>query len=395
MISQSFGGYGDKINGYPLWQERAILVLTNTCRMSPVEYRDAFVGQYNILLPENYPPVPPLYWNLNLNIASRFHCIQMADTCGMTHNSCNGENFSTRLQKFYLNKSYNIGENIATGNSSPIATMKQWIMDATSGVPAGDLTNCSGGRCDGHRWNIMNKNYKEIGTGYDSGAIQYKYFWCQDFGGGKPEFVNPIVSGVHLFVETGKITFLANYFDTLGKPQDKSLFVDDQEIDMSLLMGNDSAGTYSVVLTRAQACRYYYFSFTDIKGKKWRYPEEGYLVTYGEGSCIKDYISQESLSVNKRNIYSVKSDRNNIIIIDKQNLIEIYGIQPIYNLSLLNIQIIDIKGRIIYNILNPFIKKEIEKYVIFLDNNKLRGVYLVKINFTKDNIINKHIRHSE
>jgi hypothetical protein len=293
----SFAGYGDKTNGLPNWQERAILVLTNACRMSPVQYRDTYVGAYSILLPANYPAARPLYWNLALNTSARFHAIQMADTCGMIHNSCNGESFSTRVQKFYNNKSYTIGEDIATGNATPQATMKQWLMDATNNVPAVDNAMCGTSRCDGHRWNIMNKGYREMGTGYDSGAIQYRYFWCQDFGGGKAEFNNPIVSGVHVFTEAGKTTFMANFFDSIGKPQDASVYVDNQKTAMTLLMGADSAGTYAVAVTKGSTCRYYYFSFTDSKGKAWRYPETGYLVTQGEGTCARDFVPPESLSV--------------------------------------------------------------------------------------------------
>jgi hypothetical protein len=145
----------------------------------------------------------------------------------------------------------------------------------------------------------MNRGYKEMGTGYAYGAMQYNYFWCQDFGGGKAEFNNPIVSGVHVFVETGKTTFMANYFDSIGKPLEASLYIDNQKTPMALLMGKDSAGTYAVALTKGSACRYYYFAFTDSKGKVWRYPETGYLVTQGEGTCAKDFVPPESLSVRK------------------------------------------------------------------------------------------------
>lgn len=298
-------GYGDRVNGYPNWQERAILVLTNACRMAPVQYRDAYVGAaYSILLPANYKAVPPLYWNLQLATAARFHCVQMADTCGMTHNSCNGDAFSTRLQSFYKNKSATIGEDIATGYADPFSTMQQWLLDKDStGKVAADLSFCpptTTMRCDGHRWNIMYKAYREIGTGYAYGAKPFRYFWDQDFGGGKPEFDNPIVSGVHLFPETGKTTFMANYFDSVGKPSEASLYVDNQKTAMTLAMGADSAGTYTVVLTKGSSCRYYYFSFKDSKGNVWRYPETGYLVTSGEGTCTKDFIPPESLSVNEQ-----------------------------------------------------------------------------------------------
>jgi hypothetical protein len=297
-VSSAFAGYGDKVNGLPNWQERAILVLTNACRMAPTQYRDKYLGAtYNILLPANYPAVPPVYWNLALNGSARFHAIQMADTCGMTHNSCNGDAFSTRIQLFYNNKSYTIGEDIAAGNTNPSATMTQWLLDEQNGTVPLDNTTCGTSRCDGHRWNIMSKSYREMGTGYAYGPQTYNYFWCQDLGGGAPEFGNPIVSAAHLFIETGKTTFLADYFDAAGKPSNPSLYVDNQKSSMTLLMGADSAGTYSVSLAKTTSCRNYYFTFTNAKGTLFRYPETGDLVTFGEGSCVRDFVPAESLSV--------------------------------------------------------------------------------------------------
>ncbi len=297
-VSLAFSGYGDKTNGYPNWQERAILVLTNACRMSPVQYKNQFVGStYSILLPANYPVVAPVYWNLALNQSSRFHAVEMADTCGLTHNSCNGDAFNTRVQLFYNNKSYTLGEDIAAGYSDPVSTMSQWLLDEQNNVVPADLSMCGTSRCDGHRWNIMNKSYREMGTGYAYGPQQYNYFWCQDLGGGKPEFSNPIVCGCHVFAPAGSITFLANYFDTAGKPTNPSIYINNQKSALTLLMGSDSAGTYSLAQTKSTACRTYYFTFTDAKGNGRRYPETGDLVTFGEGSCARDFVPQESLSV--------------------------------------------------------------------------------------------------
>jgi len=340
-IDISFAGYGDKTNGLPNWQERAILVLTNACRMAPTQYRDAYVGAYSILLPENYPAVKPVYWNMALNESARFHAIEMADTCGMTHNSCNGESFLTRIQKYYT-KSSTVGEDIATGNATPQATMQQWLMDATNNVPAVDNSTCGTSRCDGHRWNIMNNGYREMGTGYDSGAMQYKYFWCQDFGGGKPEFDNPIISGVHLFLETGKTTFMANFFDSLGKPQDAAVYIDNQKTALTLLMGADSAGTYGVALIKGADCRYYYFSFTDSRGTVWRYPETGYLVTRGEGTCTRDFIPPESLSVNN-SIFKGMSGYSGARVTIKKNVLTAFLMG--HESKILHSSIFDVRGR--------------------------------------------------
>ena len=58
-----------------------------------------------------------------------------------------------------------VGENIAVGNSTVDATMKQWLSSP------------------GHCANIMNRNFTEIGIGYDYGASStYKHYWVQNFG---------------------------------------------------------------------------------------------------------------------------------------------------------------------------------------------------------------------
>jgi hypothetical protein len=312
VIAGSYAGYGDVSGGLPLWKERQILVLTNACRMAPVQYRDAYVGNYAILDSSKYPPVSPLYFNINLGRSANAHALDMGDTCGvMQHNSCNGTSWDARVKAYYKTSSW-IGENIANGNADPFATINQWIMDSRQGtnLPAADSSLCtvSAGRvslCDGHRWNIMNKQYKEMGTGYAYGtnsALQYHYFWVQDFGGGSPAIANPIVGGTHFLRESGKTTFLANYWDpSLKAPTEASMYLEGQKYTMTLLMGSASRGTYQIVLARGSACRTYYFSFIDGSNKSWRYPEQGALTTAGEGGCTFEYEFPTSTRLSQKN----------------------------------------------------------------------------------------------
>ena len=286
-----FAGYGDKTNGYPNWQERAVIVLNNACRMAPQQYRDKYVGNYTILLPANYQAVKPLYWNLQLNTSARYHAVDMGTNCdSLTHFSCNGDSFSTRLHGFYT-KSTSIAENIAWGSSTPQAVLAMWIKETSGSSPVPD------GPGAGHRINLMNSRYREFGVGYEYGTKTKHYWWVQDFGGGKPDFNNPIVSGAHLFIETGKTAFYANYFDSLGKPQEASVVIDGTRYPLVLDVGTDSAGTYVYSTAKASSCRTYYFSFTDAKSKQWAYPETGHLSTQGEGTCTRDFVPAESLSV--------------------------------------------------------------------------------------------------
>jgi hypothetical protein len=296
----SLAGYGDVSGGLPSWKERQILVLTNACRMAPIQYRDTYVGSFAILDSSKYPAVPPLYLNPQLNASARAHSLDMGDTCGiMQHNSCNGTAWNTRIKAYYTASS-SIGENIAVGNADPFTTMNQWIMDTPQGSdqPAPDFSWCKtstgdSSRCDGHRSNIMSKQYKEMGAGYAYGtnsAARFHPFWVQDFGGGKPAYSNPIVGGSHFLKETGKTTFLANYYDpALKAPAEASVTIAGQKFTMTLKMGKPFQGTYELAASRGSACRDYFFSFTDAAGKTWRYPEQGTLVTSGEGGCTGEY----------------------------------------------------------------------------------------------------------
>ena len=309
LNSSAQTGYGDAIQGFPTMLERQMIVLTDACRMAPTQYRDAYVGAYAILDPADYPAVAPLYWNPQLNRSARDHAIDMGDTCGaLQHNSCNGTSWDARIKSFYTSSSW-IGENIAYGATDPFAALNLWLLDMqANSQPAGDLTwlvDAAGdsSRLDGHRWNIMFKTYQEFGTGYDYGAkagSKLHNFWVQDFGGGKSAYTNPIVAGGHFFIAAGKTTFLADFYDPSAQPpRNASITLAGQTSAMTLLMGNASRGTYQLVLARANNCRAYYFSFVDGNGKTWRYPEDGALVTSGEGSCTQEYVQAESLSAGK------------------------------------------------------------------------------------------------
>lgn len=291
-------GNGDKVDSFPSLSERQLLVLTNACRLAPAQYRDLYIGNFQVLLPSNYPAVRPLYWSLGLNKSAHAHCIDMANNCGMQHPSCDGTIWSARIQSFYNNKNSSIGENIATGNQTALATIKQWVLEVSNPTPTTVPPDKDAGGADGHRKNIMTATYKELGCGYayNSGR-QWYHFWTQDFAGGKPDFNNPLVAGCHFFIETGKTTFFVNYYDSSGiVPTEVSCTIDGQKSAMALAMGTTAKGTYSLVQTKGTLCRQYFFSCLR-NGTTCRYPEYGMLQTSGEGPCSQDYIAPENVSV--------------------------------------------------------------------------------------------------
>lgn len=258
-----------------------MLVITNACRMAPVEFRDAYLPTYpNILQPSSYPAVQPLYWNHQLNQSSRAHAADMASTPCFQHDSCDGTAWFTRIRSYYT-KNVALAENIASGFPDAMAVIRALIADG------GAADNSSG---DGHRRNIMNGNLREMGNGY---AVVGSRYYVQDFGGGAPEFVSPVAVGSHMFLGDGQITFWAGFHDVTGmSPQGAVLIIDGRGFDLSLVLGQTSSGTYEIKLPLGSACRNYFFQFVDGAGVVWRYPESGLLVTTEESGCSEEFVAQ-------------------------------------------------------------------------------------------------------
>lgn len=85
----------------------------------------------------------------------------MRDKNYFSHNSPTYGSPFEMLQQFGIKYSY-AGENIAGGQQSAQAVMTDWLNSS------------------GHRANILNKNYTEIGIGYVKGG-QYGTYWVQLF----------------------------------------------------------------------------------------------------------------------------------------------------------------------------------------------------------------------
>lgn len=287
-------GYGDPDPlwpEFPNWHESAILELTNACRMDPEGYRDKYVGNYSILLPPSYPVAGPVYWQVDLNRSARAQAADMAQNCGLQHESCNGDKWTVRIASYYKKSAPSIAENIATGGTQPQETMRQWIMDGNP--PASDKSAWAG-----HRTNIMSLSNREMGAGYAYGPVEHNHFWVQDFSGGKPSVCYRIPSASHIFTSKDSIRFMASYYDSLDRaPRDARVTIDGQSFGLTPHLGTSSRGTWAFDAASRAFCRNYYFTFTDSDGREWRYPEYGALVTYGEGDCEVSYLSPEDMIV--------------------------------------------------------------------------------------------------
>jgi uncharacterized protein YkwD len=108
--------------------------------------------------------VPPLTQNLQLQAASDAHAIDMAVHTFMSHKGSDWSSPYSRMKKAgYVVKS-TAGENVAMGQADVQVVMRAWMSDI------------------GHRRNVLNKSYKDIGAAVRVGRNGRPY-WVTDFGG--------------------------------------------------------------------------------------------------------------------------------------------------------------------------------------------------------------------
>ncbi|MFD7785199.1 CAP domain-containing protein [Streptomyces nojiriensis] len=97
--------------------------------------------------------------NAKLTKAAQDHSADMASHSNMSHTGSDGSDPGARITRAgYTWSTY--GENVAYGYSTPAKVMEGWM------------------NSQGHRENILNCSFKEIGIG----LAQPGYYWTQDFG---------------------------------------------------------------------------------------------------------------------------------------------------------------------------------------------------------------------
>lgn len=107
----------------------------------------------------------PVRLDSRLGAAALGHSTQMADRNFFSHTSPNGATFVDRIKAQGYPRPRS--ENIAAGNTTAAATMKQWM------------------NSPGHRANILDCRAKDMGVGAASRkGSTYGTYWTQDFGFG-------------------------------------------------------------------------------------------------------------------------------------------------------------------------------------------------------------------
>jgi len=111
--------------------------------------------------------LPPLKLSSQLTRAAQLHAGDMAKNNYFSHTGLNGSSMVDRAKGTGYKYSA-LGENIAAGKATPEGTIRQWMNSS------------------GHRANILNARFTEIGFGYANAPNSpYRHYWVQVFG--KPQ----------------------------------------------------------------------------------------------------------------------------------------------------------------------------------------------------------------
>ena len=244
--------YGEGDGDLPSSEERAVHLFTDRLRVDP----DATDSEFS-----NYPPVAPLIFNQDLTEAARFHADDMAESDCFQHESCDGTEFSARLQRYY--SGFAFGENIALG--SP---------DAQSVVFEGWLYSPP------HRDNMLKTDWRELGTGHAVGEDNLPR-WVQDFGSRGTE-VEPITTSASHWplrpAAESDLRFYLAVYDPAGEPDGATLFWRGTTLSMHIDRGTDGKQTYVIDGTSGpENCQSYYFELRRADGSSVLYPSEGSL----------------------------------------------------------------------------------------------------------------------
>lgn len=104
----------------------------------------------------------PLRIHSQLNAAAQAHSDDMARNNFMSHTGSDGSSMGDRIKRHGYNYR-TAGENVAAGQRSPQDVMRSWMNSS------------------GHRQNILNPNFRDIGVAYANGG-SFGIYWTQKFG---------------------------------------------------------------------------------------------------------------------------------------------------------------------------------------------------------------------
>lgn len=270
--SLAFAGYGDALDGAPTYEERDVHMWTNAVRVAPTDFNDGYnEGGCNTgdFTSSERQPKSPLLFNRDLYEAARYHSNDMDQHDWFSHDSFDGTDFGTRVDRYYDNWSA-IAENIAYGYADGYdVVVRGWM--------------CS----SGHRVNIMADDYNEMGVGVVG------TYYTQDFGHRNSAPDHALKMGCHTpEVPSGSVTLTVDVGDSQA-PSEVIAVLNGEEYDMSLWVGTNKQGVYAVDANTTAGCNDYFFVALDGGTEVARFPETG---RYGWGNCSFDDVAAKWLA---------------------------------------------------------------------------------------------------
>lgn len=137
-------------------QERETIVETDRLAQRVIELTNAERAKEKL---------PPLKLQANLRTAARWLAQDFAENRYFDHTDRQGRSIDPRLPDFGYKEYRALGENIAAGQNTAEAVVAGWM------------------RSPGHRANILNRSFREIGVGTAAQKkSRYRRYWVQDFG---------------------------------------------------------------------------------------------------------------------------------------------------------------------------------------------------------------------
>jgi hypothetical protein len=295
------------------WRARAAATLFNACRVGPQDFRDFFLsdmdGADQILLPQNFSALPPLYWNEELAAAANYHAIDIS-TMGCDayeFNSCNGASFSQRILSFLsvspgtlthlpLSIVGNAPSWLPEALENPAYKIGFQILGGTVAVPDSQSTWLRDYIFD----QFGPSNLKQFGFGYSiERAFNDVPFASVEKMGAAPSDPSKIVIASHTpDFANENVLYMAIYHDPLGVgPQSAQVEINGQWITLGLLSGTSSSGAFywsEPMCSVADPCRQYRFRFVTAMGEELFYPEVGRLGTAGlPCDCDAEYYEEQ------------------------------------------------------------------------------------------------------
>ncbi|KAK5578109.1 hypothetical protein RB653_003062 [Dictyostelium firmibasis] len=300
----------NKINGYgeipQSWDSREVLVMMNSLRMNPNQYKENFMKPYgfknleNVITTKYYEPVSPLQFNEKLFDMALSHSIDMSQSedC-FTFENCNGTSFYDRIDDWKCDE--NTQEHIYKSSTSNngFKAINRLICRNSVDCLKDDDPNVGD-----FRDRIMGKDINYSGTGIVFNESLSTWFYTMDFTltsctpeNDQQSGDKSIISATHTFKygdpksitfqQQLPITFLANYYNSTQSIDSFYLFIIGKNINLKVTLNklyssdNDKTtnGVYSITLSENSysTCDYYYFQVTTQTGQIQRYPTKGFL----------------------------------------------------------------------------------------------------------------------